>query len=234
MTFSFVKDEPRMPVTPELLDQLLKDYPSPEDLMGDDGLLQQLTKVLVERALQGELTHHLGYAKHAPEGKNSGNSRNGTSSKTVKGKRGQLEIEVPRDRNGEFEPQLIKKGPTRFDGLDEKIISLYARGMTVHEIQGHLEEMYGVEISPSLISTNAIESLNMTLCKISKNRALFPSDEAAGPLWGKLFYLALRNISKKWTMPIPEWSSVMHQFAIIFEGRVPMGGLGTNTFTQAS
>lgn len=415
-----------MPVTPELLDQLLKDYPSPEDLLGDDGLLQQLTKALVERALQGELTHHLGYAKHAPEGKNSGNSRNGTSSKTVKGKRGQLEIEVPRDRNGEFEPQLIKKGQTRFDGLDEKIISLYARGMTVREIQGHLEEMYGVEISPSLISTvtdavldevrawqnrpldtvypilyldaiqvkirtqgrvinkaiylafgvtleglkevlgmwaaetegakfwlqvvtelknrgvqdifiacvdglkgfpeaieavfpatqvqlclvhlvrhslsyvshkdrkevalalkeiyqaatieaaerqleelavqwgaryplivrswranwaritpmfgyprevrraiyttNAIESLNMTLRKISKNRALFPSDEAVF----KLLYLALRNISKKWTMPIREWSSAMNQFAIIFEGRVPMGGLGTNTFTQAS
>lgn len=415
-----------MPVTPELLDQLLKDYPSPEDLLGDDGLLQQLTKALVERALQGELTHHLGYAKHAPEGKHTGNSRNGSSSKTLKGKRGQVQIEVPRDRNGEFEPQLIKKGQTRFDGLDDKIISLYARGMTTREIQGHLEEVYGVEVSPSLISTvtdavleevrawqnrpldtvypilyldaiqvkvrtqgrvinkaiylafgvtldgmkdvlglwaaetegakfwlqvvtelknrgiqdifiacvdglkgfpeaieavfpatqvqlclvhlmrhslsyvsakdrkevaaalreiyqaptidaaerqldefagqwgqrypvivkswranwarvvpmfsypreirraiyttNTIESLNMTLRKISKNRALFPSDEAVF----KLLYLALRNISKKWTMPIREWSSAMNQFAIIFEGRVPMGGLGNNTFTQAS
>lgn len=141
-----------MPVTPELLDQLLKDYQSPDDLLGDDGLLQQLTKALVERALQGELTHHLGYAKHAPEGKNSGNSRNGTSPKTLKGKRGQVQLDVPRDRAGEFEPQLIKKGQTRFDGLDDKIISLYARGMTTREIQGHLEEVYGVEVSPSLIS----------------------------------------------------------------------------------
>jgi putative transposase len=415
-----------MPVTPELLDQLLKDYQSPDDLLGADGLLQQLTKALVERALQGELTHHLGYAKHAPEGKNTGNSRNGTSSKTIKGKRGQVDIEVPRDRNGEFEPQLIKKGQTRFDGLDEKVISLYARGMTTREIQGHLEEMYGVEVSPSLISTvtdavleevrawqnrpldtvypvlyldalqvkvrthgrvinkaiylafgvtleglkdvlgmwaaesegakfwlqivtelknrgvqdifiacvdglkgfpeaieavfpatqvqlclvhlvrhslnyvshkdrkevatalkeiyqaatidaaerqlaefeaqwgmryplivrswranwaritpmfgyphevrraiyttNTIESLNMTLRKIIKNRALFPSDEAVF----KLLYLALRNISKRWTMPVRDWSSVMNQFAIMFEGRVPMGGLGTNTFTQAT
>lgn len=413
-----------MPVTPELLDQLLKDYQSPDDLLGDDGLLQQLTKALVERALQGELTHHLGYAKHATEGKNTGNSRNGTSPKTLKGKRGQVQIEVPRDRTGEFEPQLVKKGQTRFDGLDDKIISLYARGMTTREIQGHLEEVYGVEVSPSLISTvtdavleevrawqnrpldtvypilyldalqvkvrtqgrvvnkaiylafgvtldglkdvlgmwaaetegakfwlqvvtelknrgiqdifiacvdglkgfpeaieavfpttqvqlclvhlmrhslsyvshkdrkdvaaalkeiyqaptleaaerqleefagqwgqrypvivkswranwarvapmfsypreirraiyttNTIESLNMTLRKISKNRALFPSDEAVF----KLLYLGLRNISKRWTMPIREWSSAMNQFAIIFEGRVPMGGLGTHTFTQ--
>jgi putative transposase len=415
-----------MPVTPELLDQLLKDYTSADDLLGEDGLLQQLTKAVVERALHAELTHHLGYAKHAPEGKNTGNSRNGSSPKTVKSKRGQVQIEVPRDRNGEFEPQLIQKGQTRFDGLDEKIISLYARGMTTREIQGHLEEMYGVEVSPSLISTvtdavmeevrawqnrpldtvypilyldaiqvkvrtqgrvinkaiylafgvtleglkdvlgmwaaesegakfwlqvvtelknrgvhdifiacvdglkgfpeaieavfpatqvqlclvhlvrhslsyvshkdrkdvalalkdiyqaatidaaerqlaefeaqwgtryplivrswranwarvtpmfsyprevrraiyttNTIESLNMTLRKIIKNRALFPSDEAVF----KLLYLALRNISKKWTMPIREWSSAMNQFAIMFEGRVPMGGLGTNTFTQAS
>src|SRR3712207_4654526 len=141
------------PIRPELLDELLKDYQKPEDLLGQDGLLQQLTKALVERALGGEFTHHLGYEKHAPEGRNSGNSRDGTTPKTLRSKRGQVQIDVPRDRNGEFEPQRIKKGQTRFDGLDEKIISLYARGMTTREIQGHLEEMYGVEVSPSLIST---------------------------------------------------------------------------------
>src|ERR671932_1334804 len=141
------------PIRPELLDELLQDYQKPEDLLGQDGLLQQLTKALVERALQGELTHHLGYEKHSSAGDNSGNSRNGTSPKTMKGKRGQVQIDVPRDRNSEFEPQLIKKGQTRFDGLDDKILSLYARGMTQREIQGHLEEVYGVEISPSLIST---------------------------------------------------------------------------------
>ncbi len=111
-----------------------------------------MTKALVVWALNGEMTHHLGYEKHDSSGNNSGNSRNGTTPKTLKGKRRQLEIEVPRDRNGEFEPLLVKKNQTRFDGLDEKIISLYARGMTTHEIQIHLEEIYGVDISLSLIS----------------------------------------------------------------------------------
>jgi putative transposase len=141
------------PIRPELLDELLKDYRKPDDLLGQDGLLQQLTKALVERPLDGELTHHLGYEKHDAAGDNSGNSRNGTTPKTLRGKRGQVQIDVPRDRASEFEPQLVKKNQTRFDGLDEKIISLYARGMTLSEIQGHLEEIYGVEVSPSLIST---------------------------------------------------------------------------------
>ena len=142
-----------MPITPELLDELLKDYKSPEDMFGDDGLLQQLTKAVVERALQGEMTHHLGYEKHDSAGKNTDNSRNGKSKKTIKGKRGQVEISVPRDRASEFEPQLIKKGQTRFDGFDDKIISMYARGMTCRDIKAHLQEIYGVEVSPDLIST---------------------------------------------------------------------------------
>ena len=111
------------PIRPELLDELLKDYQKPEDLLGDNGLLQQLTKALVERALDGELTHHLGYEKHSPEGDNSGNSRNGRTPKTMRGKRGQVQIDVPRDRISEFEPQFVKKGQTRFDGLDGNIIS---------------------------------------------------------------------------------------------------------------
>ena len=413
-----------MPITPELLDELLKDYKSPDDMFGNDGLLQQLSKALVERALQGEMTHHLGYEKHSPEGKNTGNSRNGKSSKTIRGKRGQLQISVPRDRNAEFEPQLIRKGQTRFDGFDDKIISMYARGMTCREIRAHLQEIYGVEVSPDLISTvtdavidevrawqsrpldevypilyldalqvkvkdqgrvsnkaiylaialnlqgikevlglwasesegakfwlsiitelktrgvkdifiacvdglkgfpeaieaiyprtqvqlcmvhlmrhslcyvsykdrkevasdlklvyraataeeaehhlsefaqkwdaryptiakswsanwarvipmfglpeeirravyttNAIESLNMSLRKIIKNRASFPNDDAAF----KLLYLALKNIAKKWTMPIRNWSGAMNAFAIIYEGRVPMHGL--NSFTQSA
>jgi putative transposase len=413
-----------MPFTPELLDELLKDYKKPEDLLGQDGILQHLTKALVERALDGELTHHLGYEKHNSAGDNSGNSRNGTTPKTLRGKRGQVQIDVPRDRTSEFEPQLVKKGQTRFDGLDEKIISLYSRGMTQREIQGHLEEIYGVEVSPSLISTvtdavldevrawqsrpldavypilyldalqvkvksqgrvmnkaiylafgvnlqglkevlgmwasenegakfwmqivtelknrgvqdifiacvdglkglpeaieaiypqtqvqlcivhlvrhslsfvshkdrkqvaddlkevyhaatlaeaerqlaqfeetwaasypviarswrqhwarvvpmfgypgdirravyttNTIESLNMTLRKVSKNRSLFPSDEAVF----KLLYLALRNISQRWTMPVRDWSAALNQFALLFDGRVPMNGLGSNSLTQ--
>jgi len=396
---------------------------NPAHTLGQDGLLQQLTKALVERALNGELTHHLGYEKHASRADPSGNSRNGTTPKTLRGKRGQVQIDVPRDRHSEFEPQLIKKNQSRFDGLDEKILSLYSRGMTQREIQGHLEEIYGVEVSPSLISTvtdavldevrawqsrpldavypilyldalqvkvksqgrvvnkaiylafgvnlqglkevlgmwaaetegakfwlsvvtelknrgvqdvyiacvdglkgfpeaietiypqtqvqlclvhmvrhslsyvshkdrkqvaadlkaiyhaatlaeaeqhlaefeqqwgqtypvivrswranwgrivpmfgypseirravyttNTIESLNMTLRKITKNRSLFPNDEAVF----KLMYLGLRNISKRWTMPIRDWSAALNQLAILFEGRVPVAGLG-NSFTQ--
>jgi putative transposase len=414
-----------MPITPELLDHLMKDYQSPSDLLGQDGLLQQLTKALLERALEGELTHHLGYEKHSPEGKNNGNSRNGKSSKTVRGKRGELTINVARDRNSSFEPQLIKKGQTRFDGFDDKIISMYARGMTTRDIQAHLKEIYSVDVSPDLISTvtdavldevrtwqsrpldslypilyldalqvkvkdqgrisnkaiylaigvnleglkevlgmwasetegakfwlsvvtelknrgvkdiyiacvdglkgfpeaveaafpktqvqlcivhmmrhsmkyvaskdrkavsvdlkaiysaateaeaelrleefaakwdekyptiskswrmnwarvipmfgyaeeirraiyttNAIESLNMSLRKVIKTRASFPNEEAAM----KLLYLALKNASKKWTMPIKNWGAAMNQFAIIFEGRVPMLGLDENSFTQS-
>ena len=136
----------------ELLDELLKDCKTSEDLLGKDGVLKKLTKDLVERMLETELTDHLGYDKHAPEGRGSGNSRNGTSSKTIQGDQGQVPIDVPRDRRGEFEPQLIRKGQRRLPGFDEKIISLYARGMTTREIQGHLEELYGVEVSPTLIS----------------------------------------------------------------------------------
>jgi putative transposase len=141
-----------MPITEQLLDELLNEYEKPEDLLGDDGLLHQLTKALVERALEGEMTHHLGYKKHDSVGDHTGNSRNGTTTKTIKGKRGQSSINVPRDRNSTFEPQLVKKNQIRFDGFDEKIISLYARGMTTREIGGHLEEIYGVEVSPGLVS----------------------------------------------------------------------------------
>jgi putative transposase len=401
-------------IDPKIIDELLKRYEKPEDLLGEGGIVEQLTKALIERALQGEMTHHLGYEKHSVEGHGSGNSRNGTTSKTLKGKKGKIEVEIPRDRTGEFEPQLIKKHQRRFDGFDEKIISLYARGMTVREIQGHLEEIYGVEVSAGLISqvtdevldevkawqarplekvypilwldglrvvvnqegrvsqrtiyvalavslegrkevlglwasenegakfwlsvitelknrgvediliacvdglkgfpeaiagsfpqtlvqlcivhlvrhslslvsekdrkavaadlkliyrsptaeeaerqlhlfgekwnskyqliakswranwaqivpmfqfpeeirrviytTNAIESLNFSLRKIIKNRSLFPNDEAVF----KLLYLAIRNAAKKWTMPIRDWRRALHQFALVFEGRLPL------------
>lgn len=107
----------------------------------------------MEKALESELTHHLGYDKHSPAGKGSGNSRNGKSAKTITGDFGKLPIEVPRDRNGQFSPQIIPKYQTRFNGFDDKIISMYARGMPTRDIQDHLQEIYGVEVSPDLIST---------------------------------------------------------------------------------
>lgn len=402
-----------MATTDELLDILMKDYKKPEDLIGENGLLKQLTKRLLERAMQTELTEHLGYEKHAPNGKNSGNSRNGGYKKTITGDFGNLDITTPRDRNSTFEPVILPKGETRFTGFDDKIISMYARGMTTRDIQGHLQEIYGIDVSPTLISqvtdaiseevllwqnrpldevypivyldairikvrhdsrvinkavylaiginmdgikevlgmwtsenegakfwlqvvtelknrgvkeifiacvdglkgfpeaieavypntqiqlcivhmvrhslnyvswkqrkevatdlkaiyqaptvemaeknldtfaakwdashptiarswrnnweriiplfsypndirkaiytTNAIESLNMTLRKVTKNRGHFPSDEAMF----KLLYLALKNIAKKWTMPIRDWKSALNQFSIMFNGRLP-------------
>lgn len=397
----------------ELIDNLLKDYKKPEDLIGENGLLKQLTKQLLERAMAAELTEHVGYEKHEATGRNSGNSRNGKSAKTLKGTFGTMPIEVPRDRNGSFEPQIIEKHQTRFTGFDDNIISLYARGLSTREIQQHLEEIYQVEVSPALISsvtdevieevkawqnrpleevypliyldalqfkvrdgahvrnkaiyvaigvklnglkevlglwvaqtegakfwlqvmtelknrgvndifiacvdglkgfpeaietvfpktevqlcivhlvryslnfvgwkqrkevardlktiysaateaeaetrlaefaakwdakfptiakswrnnwarvipffahppeirrviytTNAVESLNMSLRKVTKARSSFPNDEAVL----KLLYLALRNIAKKWTMPIREWKTALNRFAIVYENRLP-------------
>lgn len=135
----------------ELIDSLLKGA-DPKSLLAKDGLLSQLRARLVDRALQAEMSEHLGYEKHAYEGRNGGNSRNGQTTKTLKTEDGEIQVSVPRDRDGSFEPKLVKKRQTRLPGLDEKVIALYARGMTVRDIQGHLEELYGVEVSPDLIS----------------------------------------------------------------------------------
>lgn len=137
--------------TDKLLDELLTGK-KPEEILGKDGLLDELTKRLAERALEGEMTHHLGYPPHSPAGQHSGNSRNGKTHKTVKGQTGEMEIRIPRDRNGEFEPQLIRKHQRRLPGFDDKVIALYAHGMTTRMITGHLKELYGVDVSPSLIS----------------------------------------------------------------------------------
>jgi len=155
--------------TDKMLDELVKGK-QPEELLGEGGVLKQLTKRLVERALEGEMTTHLGYEKNAAEGRNTGNSRNGKSTKQVKADFGEVEIEVPRDRNGEFEPQLVKKGQRRLPGFDEKVIALYARGMTTREIQGHLQELYGVEVSPALIS-NVTDAV-LDEVKLWQNRPL--------------------------------------------------------------
>lgn len=141
-----------MALNDDLLDKLIEGYQKPEDLIGENGLLKQLTKKLIERAMNAELTHELGYEKHDPQGRGSGNSRNGKSRKKLKGDFGEIEIEVPRDREGQFEPKIVPKHQRRFEGFDDKILSMYARGMTTRDIQGHLEEIYGVEVSPTLIS----------------------------------------------------------------------------------
>ena len=159
-----------MTIDNELIDNLLKNYKKPEDLIGENGLLKQLTKQLLERAMAAEMTEHVGYEKHDAAGNNSGNSRNGKSAKTIKGTFGELALETPRDRNGTFEPQIIEKHQTRFTGFDENIISLYARGLSTREIQQHIEEIYHVEVSPALISNVTDEVLDEV--KTWQNRQL--------------------------------------------------------------
>jgi putative transposase len=141
-----------MAIDVKLIDELLAGYKRPEDIIGEQGLLKQLTKALLERAMQAEMTEHLGYAKHDQAGNNSGNSRNGKTTKALRGDFGEMPLETPRDRNGTFDPKIVAKGQTRFTGFDDKIVSMYARGMSTREITGHLEEIYGVEVSPALIS----------------------------------------------------------------------------------
>lgn len=122
------------------------------ELLGPDGLLSQVTKAVLERALDEELTDHLGYERGDREGRGSGNSRNGTSSKTVLTDIGSIELDVARDRNGTFEPRIVPKGARRLRGFNERIVALYARGMTVRDIRKHLAEIYDVDVSPDLIS----------------------------------------------------------------------------------
>ena len=143
-----------MTIRKEILDELIRDYKNPEDLLGENGLLKQLTKALLERAMNAELTHELGFEKNDKSSlKENGNRRNGTSAKTVKSKHGEIELDIPRDRSSEFEPVIIKKHQRRFDGFDDAILSLYSRGLSTRDIKAHLEDIYGVEVSPDLISS---------------------------------------------------------------------------------
>lgn len=147
-----------MAITNAVLDELMKDFHSPSDLTGENGILKELTKRLIERAMQGELTCHLGYAKNDPVGNNSGNSRNGTSKKTISGSFGKVPLDIPRDRNSSFEPMIVDKGQRRWEGFDDKIIAMYSLGLSTRQMEEHLKEIYGVDVSPSLISqvTNSV------------------------------------------------------------------------------
>lgn len=130
----------------------LKKCKTADDLTGKNGLLQRLIGGILEQLLQNEMDEHLGYEKHSPIGDHSGNSRNGKSKKTLKSQYGDVELEIPRDRNGDFEPIAVKKHQRSISSFDDKIISMYAKGMTVRDIQTHVQELYGADLSPSLIS----------------------------------------------------------------------------------
>jgi putative transposase len=203
------------PISDELIDELLKKGRTAEDV---NGLLQQLTKAVLERALQGELTEHLGYAKHDPAGHGSGNSRNGVTRKKLSGDFGEIELETPRDRNGEFTPQLVQKNQTRWTGFDDKILSMYARGMSTRDIQGHLREMYQVEVSPSLISevTDAV----MEDARAWQSR---PLDAFYAVVFLDALYVKMRHEGRV------ENRAVYVAIGITLEGRKDVLGLWTST-----
>ena len=152
------KSEGREPARPALIDEQLADQllgkaqAEGVELLGPDGLLSQVTRAVLERALGEEMTAHLGYEKHDPVGRGSGNSRNGSTGKTLLTDIGAVDLAVPRDRNGSFDPKIVRKGQTRLEGFNERIIALYARGMTTRDIRAHLREIYDVDVSPDLIS----------------------------------------------------------------------------------
>jgi putative transposase len=161
-----------MTITKELLDELLSGVESANDLLGDKGLMKKLKVRLMERMLGAELTEHLGYEPQTEPANDQTNRRNGTMRKTLKGNDGLVLIDVPRDRDGSFEPELIRKGQSRIDGMDDKIIGLYVAGLSTRDIRAHLEEVYGLKVSADLISrvTDAV------LAEVSdwQNRALEP------------------------------------------------------------
>jgi putative transposase len=146
-----LEDQPVTTIRPELLDELLQGATSQDAIFGPDGVLKRLTGAIVERALAAELDVHLRAEQDAAEAR-TGNRRNGKSPKTLQTEQGPVPIAVPRDRHGTFAPQLVKKHQTRIPGLDDKVLSMYARGLSTRDIQAHLEELYGTEMSPTLIS----------------------------------------------------------------------------------
>src|SRR6202522_1622768 len=207
-----------MAIDKKLIDQLLTNYKKPEDIIGENGLLKELTKAILERALGAEMTDHLGYEKHDPAGHHRGNTRNGKSQKTLKGDFGELELETPRDRQATFEPKIVAKGQTRWTGFDDKILSMYARGMTTRDIEGHLKEMYGVEVSPALISqvTDAV----MEEVKVWQNRAL---EAIYGIVYLDALYIKMRHEGRV------ENRAVYVALGVDMEGRKDVLGLWTSS-----
>jgi transposase-like protein len=150
-----------MTFSKEMLDEILKNYKSPEDMMGQEGIIKQLSKALIERAMEAELTEQLGYEKSDQAKKPTANRRNGKSTKQLRTDEGPMEIEIPRDREGKFEPVIVPKHQREWRGFDDKIISMYGLGLTTRQIQEHLKDIYAVDVSPELISrvTDEIKGL---------------------------------------------------------------------------
>ena len=196
-----MNDSTAVTLKPELVEELLKAVKSPGDLFGPQGLFHQLKASLMERMLEAELTEHLGFEKNAAEGRGKSNSRNGYTTKTVQTETGPVEIRVPRDRAGTFEPQLVAKHQRRLEGFDDKVLALYARGMSVRDIQRHLYELYGTEVAPDLISRVTDAGLDEARAWQTRSLdsvypivyidALFVSVREGGAVKKKAVYIAL-------------------------------------------
>lgn len=196
-----MSDSTAVTLKAELVDELRKLIQKPQDLFGQEGLFHQLKAALMERMLEEELTEHLGFEKNASGGRGKGNSRNGYTSKQVTTESGPVQIRVPRDRRGSFEPQLVAKHQRRLEGFDEKVLALYARGMSVRDIQSHLRELYGTEVGPELISRvtdGVIDELQVwqqrpleAVYPIVYLDALFVSVRDNGAVSKKAVYIAL-------------------------------------------
>jgi transposase-like protein len=184
-----------MAITKEVLDELLKEYKGPDDFYGSDGLIKQLSKALIERAMEAELTEQIGYEKSESGEKPSGNRRNGKSSKTLRTDQGPMEIAVPRDRDGDFDPQIIGKHQREWRGFDDKILAMYSHGMSTQGIQATIKDIYNVDISAELVSRVTDEVKGMA--EEWRNRPL-------EPFYPVMFFDALRvnirdegHVSKK-------------------------------------
>lgn len=208
-----------MPLSEELFDKFKKDIASAKtykDLMGKDGPIKQMIKAALETMLEEEMTDYLGYSKHSPAGRNSGNSRNGSYPKTITTDNGNIPLNIPRDRNGEFEPIIVPKHESRLGEFEDIIISMYAKGMTTRDIQKHIEEIYGVQISPVLVSqiTEKIQSLVLEW----QNRTL----EAVYPIiFFDAIHYKVRDESSKKVLPKAAYTCL----GVNLEGRKDLLGL---------
>ncbi len=184
-----------MELTEKMIEQLKADLAKAktyDDLMGKDGAIKKLIANTLEQMLESELTEHLGYERYSPVGKNSGNSRNGKTQKTLKNDNGQIEISVPRDRNGEFDPVIVKKYEKTIGPIEDKIISMYAKGMTTRDIQSHISELYGIDISPTLVSN--ITDKIVVLAEEWQNR---PLERKYAIVFFDAIHYKVRDTSKK-------------------------------------
>ena len=207
-----------MELTPEMIEQLKADLSKAknyEDLMGKDGAIKKLIAKSLEQMLESELTEHLGYERYSPNGKNSGNNRNGKSHKTLRNDNGEIEISVPRDRNGQFDPVIVKKYEKTIGPIEDKIISMYAKGMTTRDIQSHITDLYGLDISPTLVS-NITERI-VDLAKQWQNR---PLEKIYPIIFLDAIHYKVRNDSNKVTS-----KAAYTCLAIDMEGKKDLLGL---------